>query len=134
MNGRCVVVTVTLIGVLYAATSMACSWEGLTPKNSARLLPVFISDSDVIVRGRVVGVQVDESRSNSAIIEVIQSFKGGTKRLKIESPTSFCMYSFTKGEDKIFFLKDGQAWVGGVYRPSQWLIRDLEKSLDVQQK
>ena len=131
MNSRCAVVTVALIGVLYATTSMACSWEGLTQKNSTRLLPGLISDSDVIVRGRVVRVHVDESRSNTATIEVIQSFKGGAKRLNVEGSLSFCGYSFTKGEDRIFFLKDGQAWVGGVYRPSPWLIRDLEKTLDV---
>lgn len=117
---RFLILVLALVGSLFSVTSVACSWEGLHPSGPKRLLAEYFLHHDDIVHGRVIAV-----KSNTATIEVMRSFKGQRKQIIAKGSVGFCGYIFRLGEEKIFFLQKGEAWVGGVYPPDFWLISQL---------
>jgi hypothetical protein len=118
-------IAIAAILLLSASQAEACSCIPSfaiveVPATRAR----FIKDAKIIVHARVTKVLPDHTGQ----IEIIESFKGG--RPVSLTPLSFpamCGTTFTAGEERVYFVYDGEVNACGKYHPSPELLRALRE-------
>jgi hypothetical protein len=118
-----------LLAFALASQSNACTWEGLSPENAERLLPLRLAHADAVVIGSVSSVKIGESEQQ-AQIRVSRSFKGQSTSLLVTSSNLICGYSFKEGEEKVFFIHNGRVNIASVEPAAPWLIAALESELE----
>jgi hypothetical protein len=106
--------------------AVACSWEGISERNVARVLPDRVRDADAVVHGKVTSLKVSSTEQVVDIL-VLRSFKGSGSTLRVRAQSRMCGYSFSLGEEQVFFVHKGWVGIPGVEPLSAWLLDALSK-------
>jgi hypothetical protein len=133
-------ITVAVCALL-SGPILACSWAGISRENVAKVLGARLGHSDEVVHARVVSVRVlppDRQVNDAAVavrlekqeatLEVLRSFKGGSKLLKVVGYTDMCGYQFKVGEENVYFISKGRVGIPDVEPASGWLLSALERA------
>ena len=118
-------VVAVLLAMQYVPAGSVCSWSDISRRNAAELVPEFFKYADAVVHGQVLSRQVNENGVETAQVAVLHSFKGTASSLQLRGYPGHCGYSFTVGEDRIYFIKAGVVGSAGSKRVSPWLLAAL---------
>ena len=110
-------------GALIPFGALACSCADVSRASPARLAD-FVARAERVVHGRVVAlVSPQEAR-----IQVVESFKGAGERLEaLRGNDANCGFSFTPGEERIYFVFGGVVNLCGRAAPQPELIARLRR-------
>jgi hypothetical protein len=134
---RAIVAVIALASV--STPTYACSWQGISFWNVAKVLPSRFGQAESVIRGRVESVKVRKNEpvvsgdvvtlglsEQVATLVVLDVFKGeAAHRIVIAGGTTMCAYQFEVGEEKIYFITKGSVGVPSVEPTSSWLISAL---------
>src|SRR5262245_10492726 len=109
--------------VLVVPGAAACSCTDISRANPARLAD-FVARAERVVHARVV----ERFSLRQARIEVIESFKGAGERLEaLKGNEANCGFTFTPGEERVYFVFGGVVNLCGRAPPGPELIARLRK-------
>jgi len=112
-----------LLAAFFSSGALACSCADISRAPPARLAD-FVARAERVVHARVVGLQ----SPYEARIEVIESFKGSGERLEAQRGSdASCGFSFTPGEERVYFVFSGAVNLCGRAAPSAELLERLRK-------
>jgi hypothetical protein len=112
-----------LFAALFSSGALACSCADISRAAPARLAD-FVARAERVVHARVVGL----ASPQEARIEVIESFKGSGERLEAQRGSdASCGFSFTPGEEQVYFVFSGAVNLCGRAAPSAELLERLRK-------
>jgi len=108
---------------LVASRAAACSCADISRASPARLAD-FVARADRVVHARVV----ERFSLRQARIEVIESFKGAGERLEaLKGNEANCGFTFTAGEERVYFVFGGAVNLCGRAAPEPELLARLRK-------
>jgi hypothetical protein len=87
----------------------ACSWEGISEGNVARVLPDRVRDADAVVHGKVTSLKVTGA-DEVAEIKVLRSYKGSAATFTVRSQTCAVTRSLSVRSKSFLSIKVGLAF------------------------
>jgi hypothetical protein len=112
-----------LAAALFPGAALACSCADISRATPARLAD-FVARSERVVHARVV----ERFSLRQARIEVIESFKGSGDSLEaLKGNQANCGFTFTPGEEAVFFVFGGMVNLCGRAAPQAELLARLRK-------
>ncbi len=111
------------LSFIAAGAAHACSCADISRASPARLAD-FVAQADRVVHARVAAA----SPGHQARIEVIESFKGAGDRLEaLRAGEAGCGFTFTPGEERVYFAFAGLVNLCGRAEPLAELLGRLRK-------
>ena len=114
-------IAVAAVFLLLAHAAQACSCADISRASPARLED-FLAQAERVVHARVVTL----TSSHEARIAVLESFKGAGERLQaLRGNDASCGFSFTPGEERVYFVFGGVVNLCGRAAPRAELLERL---------